>query len=99
MGVMILGHLNKSIGPPAAMLAGLCVSGARALPAGGHRGRGHANALLLEAEPLARDSGCNRIMIARANHTATAPVTCAAAGYTRTGTGLQKRQPPDRALS
>lgn len=62
-----------------------------------HRGRGHAKALLAEAEDRAWSAGCYRIMIVSGNHNTVAHKTYAAAGYDGSKTGFQKRQIPDRA--
>lgn len=61
-----------------------------------HRHRGHAKALLAEAENRAWNAGCYRIMIVSGNHNMEAHKTYTAAGYLGSKTGFQKRRIPDR---
>lgn len=64
-----------------------------------HRGRGHAKALLAEADAWAWAAGCYRIMIVSGNHNMAAHKTNLAAGYQGSKTGFQKRRIPDRPLN
>ncbi len=61
-----------------------------------HRGRGHATALLAEAEARAWAGGCYRIMIVSGDHNTGAHAAYTAAGYSATKTGFQKRRIRDR---
>ncbi len=61
-----------------------------------HRCRGHAKALLAEAESRAWAAGCYRIMIVSGNHNTGAHAAYTAAGYAATKSGFQKRCIPDR---
>ncbi|MEM8631037.1 MAG: GNAT family N-acetyltransferase [Pseudomonadota bacterium] len=62
-----------------------------------HRRKGHAQALLSEAEDRAWTAGCYRIMIVSGNHNTGAHGFYSSAGYAGSKTGFQKRRIPDRA--
>lgn len=64
-----------------------------------HRGKGHAKALLAEADARAWNAGCYRIMIVSGNHNEVAHRTYTAAGYAGSKTGFQKRRVAARPLS